>query len=148
MAAGEHKISTSFPLINFSICFCLVHSALYSLYLCASMPLCPSWNFFFFLGRWGKGWVSMDIISSGAGLVALVPIPSNSMDLISPVKFGFLTPHYTSPNLYHTSALPVNSRIWRYVTGVCSTLPGSCMERALSTPSHPYHVTTITGAMP
>lgn len=63
MAAGEHKIFPSFPLINFSICFCLVHSALYNI----SARLCPYARrdvFFFSVVREGLG---VDgIISSGA----------------------------------------------------------------------------------
>lgn len=49
--------------------------------------------FFFFFSVVGEG-LGVDGHHQFRGrLVALVPIPSNSMDLISPVKFGFLTPH-------------------------------------------------------
>ena len=62
-----------------------------------SARLCPYarrdvFFFFFFFGRCGRVGCRWNHEFRGR-LVALEPIPSNSMDFISPVKFGFLTPH-------------------------------------------------------
>lgn len=80
MAAGEHKNFPSFPLINLSICFCLVHSALLLTNIFAR--LCPyaRRDVLLFSRSLGKGWVSME---------SSVPGPPSGSCAYSVQQYGF-----------------------------------------------------------
>lgn len=90
---GNTKFFPKFPIDKFlhlSFVWSLCTLLTVSLRVYAPMPV-VTFFFFSFLPkvRVGCRWNHQ----FRGRLVALVPIPSNSMDLISPVKFGFLTPH-------------------------------------------------------